>query len=159
MWTTNGRQSGTAFQEHSFGCVLQKITFSSRRGTNSTAKPLRHFVKVFFHKKGIDKVKLTAILHNRLVRSKGPIYFQEQDPPRVSYKYTNKISRSVFNYNQILQNNNLNGYRNASSLCDCESSTFCCEPHGHVITGDLGIVRNRTLWSLLEKGPKYRERR
>ena len=35
--------------------------------------------------------------------------------------------------------------------------TFRYEPHGHVITGDLQIVRNRKLRRLLEKGPKYRE--
>ena len=31
------------------------------------------------------------------------------------------------------------------------------EPHGHLITGDLRIVRSRKLRRLLEKGPKYRE--
>ena len=106
---------------------------------------------------GIDKVKLTAILHNKLVRSKVPIYFQEQDPPLVCCKYTNNISRSVFNYNQTHRNINLDDYRHASSSCDCESSTFRYAPNGHVITGDLRIVRNRTLKRLLEKGPKYRE--
>ena len=131
----------------------EKIFFPVRIGTNSTAKPPRRFIEVFFHNKG----KLAAILHNRPVRSKGPIYFQEQGPPLVSYKYTNHISSSVFNYNQILRNINLNDYRNASSLCDCKSSAFRYEPHGHVITGDLRIVRNRQLRRLLEKGPKYRE--
>ncbi|CAH3166575.1 unnamed protein product [Porites lobata] len=125
--------------------------------TDSTAKPPRRFIKVFFHNKGIDKVKLTSILHNKLVRSKIPIYFQEKDPPLVSYKYTNTISRSVFNYNQTLRNINLDDYRNASSPCDCQSSTFRYDPHGHVITGDLRIVRNRKLRRLLQKGPKYRE--
>ena len=75
----------------------------------------------------------------------------------MSYKYTNAISRSVFNYNQTLRNINLNDYRNASSSCDCQSSTFRYEPHGHVISGDLRIVRNRKLRRLLEKDPKYRE--
>ena len=157
MWTANSRPSGTASQEHSFGCVLQKIIFPVSKSTDSTAKPPRRFIKVFFHNKGIDKVKLTSILHNKLVRSKIPIYFQEKDPPLVSYKYTNTISRSVFNYNQTLRNINLDDYRNASSPCDCQSSTFRYDPHGHVITGDLRIVRNRKLRRLLEKGPKYRK--
>ena len=65
----------------------------------------------------------------------------------------------MFNYNlQTLRKINLDDYRNASSSCDCESSPFRYEPHGHVITGDLRIVRNRTLRRLLEKGPKYREK-
>ena len=126
-------------------------------GTDSTAKPPRRFIKVFFHNKEIDKVNLTNILHNKLVRTKIPIYFQEKDQPLVSCKYTNNISRSVFNYNQALRNINFDDYRNASSSCDCQSSTFRYEPHGHVITGDLRIVRNRKLRRLLEKGPKYRE--
>ena len=81
------------------------------------------------------EVKLTNILHNKLFRSKIPIYFQKEDPPLVSYKCTNNISRSVFNYNQALRNINFDDYRNASSSCDCQSSTFRYEPHGHVIKG------------------------
>ena len=41
----------------------------------------------------------------------------------------------VFNYNQALRNIDLDDYRNASSSCDCQSSTFRYEPHGHVIKG------------------------
>ena len=41
--------------------------------------------------------------------------------------------------------------------CDCTRSKFCNEPHGHIITGDLRIVKNRKLKKLLSKGPKYRE--
>ena len=139
-----------ANQEQRFRSIVldvccKRLFFPVRTGTDSTAKPPRRFIKVFFHNKGIDKVKLTSILHNKLVRSKIPIYFQEKDPPLVSYKYTNTISRSVFNYNQTLRNINLDDYRNASSPCDCQSSTFRYEPHGHVITGDLRIVRNRKL--------------
>lgn len=44
-----------------------------------------------------------------------------------------------------------------SSYCDCESSTFRYEPHGHVITGDLRIVQNRKVRRLLENRPKYGE--
>ena len=93
----------------------KRLFFPVRTGTDSTAKPPRRFIKVFFHNKGIDKVKLTSILHNKLVRSKIPIYFQEKDPPLVSCKYTNTISRGVFNYNQFLRNINLDDYRNATA--------------------------------------------
>ena len=82
----------------------KRLFFPVRTGTDASVKPLRRFIKLFFHSKGIDKVKLTNILHNKLVRSKVPIYFEEHDPPLVSYKYTNNISRSVFNYNQTLRN-------------------------------------------------------
>ena len=61
--------------------------------------------QVFFFiwpNKGIDKVNLHNMLHNKLVNSKVPIYFKEKEPPVISYKYTDNISRKVFNYNQTL---------------------------------------------------------
>ena len=85
-----------ANQEQRFRSIVLDVCckilfFPVHTGTNSTAKPLRRFIKVFFRNKGIDKVKRRAILHNKLVRSKAPIYCQEQDPPLVSYKYRSII--------------------------------------------------------------------
>ena len=97
------------------------------------------------------------MLHNKLVNSKVPIYFKEKEPPVISYKYTDNISRKVFNYNQTLSDVNLSKYGNWNQSCDCKSSTFCYEPYGHIITGDLRIVKNGKLRRLLSKGPKYRE--
>jgi hypothetical protein len=36
-------------------------------------------------------------------------------------------------------------------------SPFNYQPAGHVITGDVNIVRNEELMSLILKGPKFRE--
>ena len=107
-----------ANQEQRFRSIVldvccKRLFFPVRTCTDSNAKPPRRFIKVFFRHKGIDKVKLTSILHNKLVRSKIPIYFQEKDPPLLSYKYTNTISRSVLKYNQTLRNINLDDYRTA----------------------------------------------
>ena len=135
----------------------KRLFFPARTGSNTSATPQRRFIKVYFHNKGIDKVNLTNILRNKLVKSKVPIYSQEQDPPLVSYHYTTNISRSVFNYNQTLRTVNFDYYNDSTSFCDCESSAFRYEPHGHIITGDLRIIKNRKLRRLLEKGPKYRE--
>ena len=41
--------------------------------------------------------------------------------------------------------------------CDCSKSKYCYEPAGHVITGDLTIVRDAKLRGLIEKGPSFRE--
>ena len=34
---------------------------------------------------------------------------------------------------------------------------YCYEPAGHVVTGDLTIIRNAKLRALVAKGPSYRE--
>ncbi|KAK3096084.1 hypothetical protein FSP39_022938 [Pinctada imbricata] len=41
--------------------------------------------------------------------------------------------------------------------CELLSSDFNFSPCGHVITGDLSIVKNDKLREMLKKGPKYRE--
>ncbi|CAH3142422.1 unnamed protein product [Porites evermanni] len=92
---SHGRRSNSRRNSQIAICTTE-IIFSVRTGIDSTAKPPRRFIKVFFHNKRMDKVKLTNILHNKL----------EEDP--------------------LL-------------------------PHGHVITGDLRIIRNRKLRRLLEK--------
>ena len=80
--------------------------FQVRTGYNTSAKPTRRFIKLYFHIKLIDKGNLTNILHNKLVTSKVPIYFQKEDPPLVSYTYKNNIFWSVFDYNQTFRNIN-----------------------------------------------------
>ena len=41
--------------------------------------------------------------------------------------------------------------------CDCSSSSYCYVPAGHVVTGDLTIIRDAKLRSLVRKGPSYTE--
>ena len=41
--------------------------------------------------------------------------------------------------------------------CNCSKSKYCYEPAGHVITGDLRIIRDAKLRSIIEKGPSFRE--
>ena len=127
------------------------------RSNNCVPKPRRHFIKIHFHNKGIAKFNLHNMFHNKLVNSKVPIFFKEREPPVIPYRYTDNISRKVFNYNQTLSDVNLSKEGNWNQSCDCKSSTFCYEPRGHIITGDLRIVKNRKLRRLLSKGPKYRE--
>ena len=42
-------------------------------------------------------------------------------------------------------------------ICDCSTSKFCDLNHGHIVTGDLNVITNEKLRSLLTKGPSYRE--
>ena len=41
--------------------------------------------------------------------------------------------------------------------CDCSSSSHCYVPAGHVIIGDLTIIKDAKLRSLIRKGSLYRE--
>ena len=41
--------------------------------------------------------------------------------------------------------------------CSCSSSEFCHGPAGHVVTGDLRIIKDAKVRGLVNKGPSYRE--
>ena len=69
---TECEQLIVANQEHRFRSIVldvccKRLFSPDRTDTNSSAKPRRRFIKVFFHNKGIDNDKLTSILHNKLV--------------------------------------------------------------------------------------------
>ena len=41
--------------------------------------------------------------------------------------------------------------------CSCSSSNYKYEPCGHVVTGDLSIIKDIKLRNLIKKRPTYRE--
>ena len=51
----------------------------------------------------------------------------------------------------------ITNYLSSPHSCQCETSKFCCKPHGHVIADDLLVMENVKLRELVSKGPKYRE--
>ena len=52
----------------------------------------KHFLKVKFHNKGIEMINLNGILRSRRVKATIPVFFQHNEPPTVSYKYTKTLS-------------------------------------------------------------------
>ena len=86
-----------------------------------------------------------------------PAYFKDKEPPIISYQYTNTVANKLFNFSSTLSNLDITNYLSNPQHCQCNTSKFCYEPHGHVITGDLMVIENVKLRELVAKGPKYRE--
>ena len=116
----------------------------------------RSFLKVKFENKGLDAINLSNILNNKNVKSKVPPYFKEHPAPIVSYSYTRSIASKIFNYKRTIQSVNIKDFKSKPPLCSCQESQFCYSPSGHVITGDLSIIPNEKLRTIIRKGPKYR---
>ena len=117
----------------------------------------RKFIHIPFSNKGIDAINISNILHSKKVLSKIPPYFKNQSVPIVSYSYTKTISSRIFNHKMTLQNLNIEEYLKSPLTCDCTTSPFNYSPSGHVITGDLNIIENELLRSVVSHGPKFRE--
>ena len=101
----------------------------------------RSFLKLSFANKGIDSINLGNILHHKSVKSKIPPYLKDQSVPIVSYVYTRPIASKKFNYKDVLRDLNIDGFISKPPDCTCASSPFIYNPTGHVITGDLKIVK------------------
>ena len=105
----------------------------------------------------MDHINLSNNLHDKRTCEKVPQYFQNRSPPVISYKYSNTVAAKILNVNAIVRNIDIDDLIKSPPSCDCASSPFRYAPHGHVITGDFGIIPNEDLKRLLFKGPNYRE--
>ena len=87
-----------------------------------------------------------------------PPSFKYKDQPKIIYKRSPTIARKIFNYKATVNSLNCHEWTSSNNSCDCKTSIFCDPHHGHIMTGNLQIIKNSRLRSLLTKGPKYREK-
>ena len=131
--------------------------FKAVRVCDSFETKNRSFLKIKFANKGIDALNLSNILNQKSVQSNIPPYFEYKESPCISYSYTRSVATKIFNYKTSLQQIDFQSLSQNPLPCSCSGSEFLYAPCGHIVTGDLNIVRNDKLRDLLRKGPKYRE--
>ena len=121
-----------------------------------TAKEKRDFRHLHFKDKGIDFINIAGILRSKQVNSNIPVYFQNKEPPIIGYKLNPSIANKFFNYKQSLTPEVISLYESNNFSCNCHISPFKDNNIGHIITGNLDIIENDDLKTLIKKGPKYR---
>ena len=130
-----------------------------RKNANETKKDISHFLKIKFVNKGFESLNLNRILKSNEVKDCIPTNFTFKEAPTIVFKYGRTIRSRIFNYKKVFENFDVNRWRleRDSVNCNCANSDFIDADHGHVITGDLRIVKNGKLRKLLCKGPNFRE--
>ena len=68
----------------------------------------RHFIKIPFINKGIEFIDLPSVFKDRSVTSSIPAYFQNSEPPIICYKYNKPIRNTVFNFNKLVSDLDIN---------------------------------------------------
>ena len=114
------------------------------------------FYHICFRDKGLDYINISGILRNEKVLNKIPVYFSDKEPPIIGYKFNKSIAGKLFNYKQTLSEEILDHYDENNISCQCQTSIFKDNHHGHIISGDFRIIENEALRNILKKGPKYR---
>ena len=65
---------------------------------------IRDFIKIPFINKGIDFIDLPRIFRGNAVESSIPGYFENKEPPIICYKYNKPIRSTIFNFNKLVAN-------------------------------------------------------
>ena len=91
-------------------------------------KGSKYYMKVYYHNKGIEMLDLPRILNIKIVR--------DTVPPMVSYTYTKSICGCIFNQRKVVEELKFDK-GTAEMYCEC---SYCYEPAGHVVTGDLNFI-------------------
>ena len=105
--------------------------------------------------KGMDMINLSRILNSKKVTMAVSKYLRGPSPI-VSYAYTRTIAGKMFNNRKVVNELNMN-CSTAGMVCSCNSLRYKYESCGHVVTGDLSIIKDVKLRNLIGRGPAYRE--
>ena len=105
----------------------------------------------------IQMLNLSSMIHKEETQETIPLAALDKHEPMIVYKYDKTIWNKMFNYKETVKE-----YVQDCELkmeCNCPSSKFSDKDHGHVVTGDLHIIKNKKLRELFKKGPNYREKK
>ena len=137
-----------------------KLFKPSYRSKNQTKKCPKNICTVDFCNKGIELINLNKIFKSKQSVDCLPAKLKQPDfVPIVAYKLLPTIRNKILNYKDAVESIKIDGEVSFSSsgTCECKNSEFCDSHHGHIITGDLRLIGNKKLRSLLSKGPNFRE--
>ena len=124
--------------------------------TSNMTKRLKF--QVNFKHKAMGIINLRSIISRKEVRDLVPVEAVYKDVPMFYFKYQKNISREIFNFNSDDAFQTIEDLNNLACECDeLIDRTFINDFYGHVLTGDLNIIQNEALKSIMKKGAKFRD--
>ena len=134
--------------------ACRDITFAKLKAMYYTKKPksTRHFMVINFSNKLMNYINLHKIFNNNSVSNLFPTIDDNTfKKPTISFKYSKTIKSKITNYRQTIHDDNI------PTQCDCHTHDAQYKVNDHVFTGNLNIIHNKELRSLLKKGLNHRE--
>ena len=137
--------------------IENKVAFARKIGPTKKEVDLVTW-KVNFSHKILEEINIQSLYNLKEVRQLLPTQLKTRRPFRKVFTYGRTIGSKILNYNKCLKEAGELTYDQMMSMtCDCESSDFVNSHHGHIITGDLNIVRDERLRKVCSYGTKFRE--
>ena len=94
---------------------------------------------------------MPSIFKDKSVISSIPTYFEGKESPIICYKYNKPIRSNVFNYNKLFKE--LDIENSVRDSCHCKGSGCFCLPAGQIVMGDLGVITDSGVRSVVCGGP------
>ena len=114
--------------------------------------------RVDFTHKILESVNIRSIYNMREVKQLLPAQIRGKDIFKKVFKYGKTIGSRILNYNKVLKEVQGMAYDEMVDMeCDCGSSVLSDAHHGHIMTGNLEIIRDEKLRELCSHGTKFRE--
>ena len=102
----------------------------------------------------MDSIYLRVILKKDIVTGSFPISDENMKIPNIAYNFSPTIRSKVTNYKKSVQR----GIIPETCVCNMEKYVdFVDSHHGHVFTGNIDLIDNVSLRSLIKKGLNFRE--
>ena len=114
----------------------------------------RRFVGVLFVGRGMEFIDLHSVFRDDLVISSIPGYFNNSGAPVVCYKFGGPIGYAVFDFNKIVTDVDIDF--NTPDSWDCQGSNCLYPSAGRLVAGNLGVISDARVHSIVSRGPKYR---
>ena len=126
-------------------------------GGGKTPKYRNHIIIPFKSHK-IDQLQLASIVNDKSVCTLIPDKVKYLYPPKVYYKLNNPNCLRFCNYNKFLNKVTMEEVSNIiQNNCSCDlMPDFIYQPYGHILTGNLDIIKNPELKELFSYGAKHR---
>ena len=137
--------------------IKSRVNFSRKVKPGKREREVVSWGVQFAHKIMSD-VNLNSIINHTGVKFHLPRGLRDKMDIHIVYKFGKTIGSKILNYNRILKQTGRLSYADIQNMrCSCEDSPFKNDRFGHVITGDLNIIQNRSLREICGFGTKFRE--
>ena len=153
---SDGRLFGELTKE--IRCLIENKVAYARKIRPAKKKIDKITWKVDFSHKILEEVNIQSLYGLGEMRQLLPTQLRNGVPFRKVFLFGKTLGSRVLNYNKCLKEAGEMTYDGMMSMeCDCQTSEFVNSHHGHIMTGNLDIIRDDRLKEVCSYGTKFRE--
>ena len=139
-------------------CLIENKVAYARKIRPEKKKIDKITWKVDFSHKILGEVNIQSLYGLREMRELLPTQLRNSVPFRKVFIFGKTLGSRVLNYNKCLKEAGEMTYDEMMNMeCDCQTSEFVNSHHGHIMTGNLDIIRDDRLKEVCSYGTKFRE--